>query len=60
MFGHKRDEIIGGWRKLRSEELHNLYSSLNMYNQNDLIKGDEMRRACSNNGEYRVFVENSY
>jgi hypothetical protein len=23
----KRDELIGGWRKLHNEELHNLYSS---------------------------------
>jgi hypothetical protein len=23
----KRGEIIGGWRKLNNEELHNLYSS---------------------------------
>jgi hypothetical protein len=23
----KRDERIGGWRKLHNEELHNLYSS---------------------------------
>jgi hypothetical protein len=30
IFGPKRDEIIGGWRKLRIEELHNLYSSLNI------------------------------
>jgi hypothetical protein len=26
-FGPKRDEVIGGWRKLHNEELHNLYSS---------------------------------
>jgi hypothetical protein len=26
IFGPKRDEIIGGWRKLYNEELHNLYS----------------------------------
>jgi hypothetical protein len=24
-----RDEVIGGWRKLHNEELHNLYSSPN-------------------------------
>jgi hypothetical protein len=23
----KRDEVIGGWRKLHNEELHNLYCS---------------------------------
>jgi hypothetical protein len=27
IFGSKRDEVTGGWRKLRNEELHNLYSS---------------------------------
>jgi hypothetical protein len=26
IFGLKRDEMVGGWRKLH-EELHNLYSS---------------------------------
>jgi hypothetical protein len=26
IFGPKRDEIIGGWRKLINEELHDLYS----------------------------------
>jgi hypothetical protein len=27
IFGPKRDEVTGGWRKLNNEELHNLYSS---------------------------------
>jgi hypothetical protein len=27
IFGPKRDEETGEWRKLHSEELHNLYSS---------------------------------
>jgi hypothetical protein len=27
IFGPKRDEVMGGWRKLHNEELHNLYSS---------------------------------
>jgi hypothetical protein len=27
IFGPKRDEVTGGWRKLRNEELRNLYSS---------------------------------
>jgi hypothetical protein len=26
LFGPKRDEVRGGWRKLHNEELHNLYS----------------------------------
>jgi hypothetical protein len=29
-FGPKRDEVIGGWRKVHNEELHNLYSSPNI------------------------------
>jgi hypothetical protein len=27
IFRAKRDEVTGGWRKLRNEQLHNLYSS---------------------------------
>jgi hypothetical protein len=27
IYGRKRDEVTGGWRKLHEEELHNLYSS---------------------------------
>jgi hypothetical protein len=35
IFGPKRDEVTGGWRKLHNKEFHNL---------------DEMGRACSTNG----------
>jgi len=27
---HKREEVVGGFRKLHNEELHNLYASLNI------------------------------
>jgi hypothetical protein len=27
IFGPKRDEVTGEWKKLHSEELHNLYSN---------------------------------
>jgi hypothetical protein len=30
IFGPNRDEVKGDWRKLHNEELHNLYSSLNI------------------------------
>jgi hypothetical protein len=30
IFGPKRDEVIGEWRKLHIEELNNLYSSPNI------------------------------
>jgi hypothetical protein len=35
-FGPKRDEVIGGWRKLHNEELRNLYCSPSK------VKEDEM------------------
>jgi hypothetical protein len=30
IYGPKRDKVTGGWRKLHSEELRNLYFSLNV------------------------------
>jgi hypothetical protein len=27
IFGPKRDEVTGGWRKLHDQEFHNTYSS---------------------------------
>jgi hypothetical protein len=40
--GPKRDEIIGGWRKLHNEEIQNLYSLPNIIR---LIKSRRMRLA---------------
>jgi hypothetical protein len=42
IFGPKRDEVMGEWRTLHSEELHNLYSSPNIIKQ---IKSSRMRWA---------------
>jgi hypothetical protein len=42
IFGPKRDEVTGGWRKLRNEELHILYSSPSIIR---MIKSRRMRRA---------------
>jgi hypothetical protein len=33
LFGPKRDEVTGEWRKLHNEELHNFYSSPNIIRQ---------------------------
>jgi hypothetical protein len=27
IFGHKREEMVGGWRRQHIEKLHNLYTS---------------------------------
>jgi hypothetical protein len=59
IFGPKRDEVTGDWRKLRNEELHNLYSSPNIIR---MIKSRRIRRAghVARMGEkrnsYRVLV----
>jgi hypothetical protein len=42
IFGPKRDEVTGGWRKLHNEELHNLYSSPSTIR---IIKSRRMRWA---------------
>jgi hypothetical protein len=30
IFGHLMEEVAGGWRRLHNEELHTLYTSLNV------------------------------
>jgi hypothetical protein len=42
IFGRKRDEVIGGWRKLHEEELHNLYCSPSIIR---IIKSRRMKLA---------------
>jgi hypothetical protein len=42
IFGAKRDEVSGDWRKLHNEELHNLYSSHSIIR---IIKSRRMRWA---------------
>jgi hypothetical protein len=41
--------MMGGWRKLHNEELHNLYSSPSII-RNYQVKEAETGRACSMNG----------
>jgi hypothetical protein len=40
IFGSRREEVTGGWRKLHNEERHNLYSSSNIW----VIKSRRMRQ----------------
>jgi hypothetical protein len=42
IFGPKKDEVTGGWRKLHNEELHNLHSSSSII---IMIKSRRMRWA---------------
>jgi hypothetical protein len=52
IFGPRRDEVTGGWRKLHNEELRDLYSSPSIIiiikSRRDVIGG-----ACSTNGGRR-------
>jgi hypothetical protein len=56
IFGQKRNEMAGGWRKLHNEKIYKVYSSPNIKVE---VKWDEMGRACSSYGEnrntYRLF-----
>jgi hypothetical protein len=58
IFGPKREEVAGGWRKLHNEELHNLYASSNIR----IIKSRRMRCAehvtCmgETRNEYKILV----
>jgi len=40
IFGPKREEVVGGWRRLHNQELHNLYASPNIVR---VIKSRRMR-----------------
>jgi hypothetical protein len=59
IFGPKRDEVTGDWRKLHNEELHNLYSSLDIIR---MIKSRRMRwgghvaRMGEKRNAYRILV----
>jgi hypothetical protein len=47
IFGPKRDEVTGEWRKLHTEEHHNLYSSPDIIRK---VKVNEVGRACGTHG----------
>jgi hypothetical protein len=47
--------MVGGWRRLLNEELHNLYFS--PINYSDQVKEDQMVRACSWHGEDREYIQ---
>jgi hypothetical protein len=59
IFGPKRDEVTGEWRKLHNEELHNLYASPNIIR---MIKSRRMRweghvaRMGEKRNAYRILV----
>jgi hypothetical protein len=59
MLGLKKDEVVGGWRKLHNEELHNLCCSPSIIR---IIKSRRMRwagqvaRMVEKRNAYRILV----
>jgi hypothetical protein len=59
IFGPKRDEVTGEWRKLHNEELHDLYSSPSIIR---MIKSKRMRwvghvaRIWERKNAYRLLI----
>jgi hypothetical protein len=53
IFGPKRDDVTGDWRKLHNDELHNMYSSPDIIR---MIKSRRMRWAghVARMGETRI------
>jgi hypothetical protein len=49
-----RDEVMVEWRKLHSEELHNLYSSPDIIRQ---VKANEVGRTCGMYGRGEKSVQ---
>jgi hypothetical protein len=58
IFGPKRDEGAGDWRKLHEEELDDLYWSPNIYSI-DQIKKNKMGVACSAYGRLGRYIQGS-
>jgi hypothetical protein len=56
IFGPKRDEVTGGWRKLHNEEVHNLYSSPSIIRiiKSNMIK---LARHVARMGRRRIHTE---
>jgi hypothetical protein len=49
IFGPKREEVAGDWRRLHNEELHNLYTSPNIISMM-LSRVGEIGGICSTHG----------
>jgi hypothetical protein len=61
IFGPKRDEVTGVWRKLHNEELHNLYYSPSIIRMMKSRRMGWARHAAlrgKKRNAYRVLVEN--
>jgi hypothetical protein len=61
IFGPKKNEIVGSWRKLHNVELHNLYSSpsiIRMIKSRRMKWAGHIARMVEKRNEYRILVGN--
>jgi hypothetical protein len=59
IFGPKRDEVTGGWRKLHNEKLHNVYfsrSTIRMIKSRRMRLAGHVARMGENRNAYRILV----
>jgi hypothetical protein len=59
IFGPRRDEVMGDWRKLHNEKVHNLYSSPNtirMINSRRMRWAGHVARMGETRNAYRILV----
>jgi hypothetical protein len=56
--GPKRDEVIGGWRKLHNEEHHNLYGlpNVRIIKSRRIIWAGHVARKGEKRNAYRILV----
>jgi hypothetical protein len=60
IFEPKRDEVMGGWRKLHNKELHDLYSSpsiITMIKSRRIRLAGHVARMWRKTNTYRLLVE---
>jgi hypothetical protein len=59
IFGPKKDEVMGGWRKMHNEELHNVFSSpsvIRMIESRTMRWAGHKARMGENRHAYRILV----
>jgi hypothetical protein len=59
IFGPKREEVAGGWRRLHNEELHNLYASPNIIRvieSRRMTRAGHVARMVEKINAYKMFV----
>jgi hypothetical protein len=60
IFGSKREEVAGGWRRLHNEELRNLYASRNkVMNSRRMRWAGHVTRMGEVRNVYKILVVNS-